>query len=77
MDMDPKELLHTLLAVGRELTVKEFASLLAVGNMAANGPAPMIPGEHSARLIALGYMVDLEGKLRLTTPGRIRIAAGP
>jgi hypothetical protein len=43
---------------------------------AVNGPPAVIPAEHSARLIALGYMVDLAGRLRMTTPGRIRIYAG-
>jgi hypothetical protein len=60
----------------KELTFREFASLLAVGNAVVRGPAPAIPAEHSARLIALGYMADLEGRLRMTTPGRVRIAAG-
>jgi hypothetical protein len=60
----------------KKLTLKEFASLLAVGNTRVSDPAPAIPAEHSARLIALGYMADLEGRLRMTTPGRIRIAAG-
>jgi hypothetical protein len=36
----------------------------------------IIPLEHSARLIALGYMVDIAGRLRMTTPGRYRIYAG-
>jgi hypothetical protein len=59
------------------LTPEEFASLLTIGNTSAvTGPPAMIPAEHSARLIALGYMVDLEGRLRMTTPGRIRIYAG-
>jgi hypothetical protein len=58
------------------LSPEEFASLLAVGNAAVNCAAPAIPAEHSARLIALGYMVDLAGRLRMTTPGRIRIYAG-
>jgi hypothetical protein len=58
------------------LTVKEFASLLAVGNAHVHGPAPSIPAEHSARLIALGYMAHLEGRLRMTTPGRVRTNAG-
>jgi len=35
-----------------------------------------IPAEDSARLIALGYMADLAGRLRMTFPGRRRIAAG-
>ena len=60
----------------RMLTLEEFASLLAVGNMPVNGPVPLVPAAHSARLIALGYMVDLAGRLRMTTPGRIRIYAG-
>ena len=59
------------------LTHEEFASLLVVGHKAtANGHPAVIPSEHSARLIALGYMADIAGKLRLTTPGRNRIAAG-
>ena len=60
----------------KKLAPEEFASLLMVGNTRVNAPAPAIPPEHSDRLIALGYMVDLEGRLRMTTPGRIRIYAG-
>jgi hypothetical protein len=74
MDMEAKELVLTLLAVGRELTLNEFVSLLAVSNVGPNDPAPAIPAEHSARLTALGYVADLEGKLRMTSPGRNRIA---
>ena len=59
-----------------KLTHEEFASLLTVGNAPVHGSAPAIPAEHSARLIALGYMVHLEGRLRMTTPGRVRIYAG-
>ena len=58
------------------LTHEEFASLLAVGHSPLNNRPAVIPPEHSARLIALGYMADIAGKLRLTTPGRFRIAAG-
>ncbi|MBR1211268.1 hypothetical protein [Bradyrhizobium sp. JYMT SZCCT0180] len=58
------------------LNPDEFDSLLAVGKTPINRCAPAIPAAHSARLIALGYMVDLEGRLRMTTPGRIRIYAG-
>jgi hypothetical protein len=76
MDTEAKELTLTLLAVGKELTTKEFASLLVVGNVGPNGHAPTIPAEHSARLIALGYTADIGGTLRMTTPGRVRIAAG-
>ena len=59
------------------LTPKEFASLLTIGNTCAvTRPPAEIPAKHSARLIALAYVVDLEGRLRMTTPGRIRIYAG-
>jgi hypothetical protein len=60
------------------LTHEEFASLLLVGyTPTVTGPSAVIPAAHSARLIALGYMADISGKLRMTTPGRIRLAAGP
>jgi hypothetical protein len=58
------------------LTRAEFASLLTVGNAPVHGPAPLIPASHSDRLIALGYMADIAGRLRMTTPGRMRIYAG-
>jgi hypothetical protein len=32
------------------LSIKEFASLLAVGNAHVHGPTPTIPAERSARL---------------------------
>ena len=61
----------------KKLTREEFASLLTVGNTSAVlEPPAVIPAEHSARLIALGYMADLSGRLRMTTAGRVRIAAG-
>jgi hypothetical protein len=63
-------------AQSKMLTAEEFASLLTVGNTRVNDPAPAILAEHSARLIALGYMADLGGRLRMTTPGRLRMAAG-
>jgi len=59
-----------------KLTDEEFASLLTVGNAHVRSSAPTIPAEHSARLIALGYMVYLSGRLWMTTPGRVRIYAG-
>ena len=59
-----------------KLTREEFASLLKVGDTIVLDPPAVIPAEHSARLIGLGYMVDLAGRLRMTTPGRRRIAAG-
>jgi hypothetical protein len=58
----------------KKLTREEFASLLTVGNTSAVlEPPAVIPANHSARLIALGYMADLEGRLRMTTTGRARI----
>jgi len=61
--------------IAKVLTPEEFVSLLLVGDTpATNGPPAVIPPEHSARLIALGYMADIAGRLRMTTPGRIRIA---
>ena len=59
-----------------KLTREEFASLLKVANTSAVlQPPAVIPAEHSALLIGLGYMVDLAGRLRMTTVGRHRIAA--
>jgi hypothetical protein len=58
------------------LTREEFASLLRVGNTSAVfDPPAVISAEHSTRLIGLGYMRDLAGRLRLTTPGRLRMRA--
>jgi hypothetical protein len=59
------------------LTREEFASLLAVGDTSALfDPPATIPADHSVKLIALGYMADLDGRLRMTTPGRQRIREG-
>jgi hypothetical protein len=58
------------------LSPEEFASLLTVGNAPVHGPPPAIAAAHSARLIALGYMMYLGGRLRMTTTGRYRIFAG-
>jgi hypothetical protein len=58
------------------LTPPEFASLLAVGSVPVNGSVPAIPTAHSARLIALGYMAAIQGRLRMTTPGRHLMYAG-
>jgi hypothetical protein len=69
---------HTRMMVSKSkmLTCEEFASLLTVGNTSAVlEPPAVIPAEHSARLIVLGYMADLAGRLRMTTAGRARIAA--
>jgi hypothetical protein len=69
-------MLRVMTLEATKLTREEFASLLMVGNATVRSSAPAIPAEHSARLIALGYMVDLAGRLRMTTPGRVRIYAG-
>jgi hypothetical protein len=69
---------HTLMMASKskKLTREEFASLLKVGNTrAVLEPPAVIPSEHSSRLIGLGYMVDLAGRLRMTATGRYRIAA--
>jgi hypothetical protein len=59
------------------LTPEEFASLLAVDTtFAVLEPPALIPAEHSARLIELGYVTDLAGRLRVTTRGSQRIEAG-
>jgi hypothetical protein len=68
--------IRVMASEAKMLTPEEFASLLKVANAAVNSAAPAIPAAHSARLIALGYMVFLAGRLRMTTPGRIRIYAG-
>jgi hypothetical protein len=59
------------------LTPEEFASLPRVADSSAfrNAPA-VIPADHSARLIAFGYMVEIDGRLRMTTQGRVRIYVG-
>jgi hypothetical protein len=52
-------------------------SLLVVSNgCAITDLLSVVPTEHSARLIALGSIAHLFGGLRMTTPGRLRIAAG-
>jgi hypothetical protein len=59
------------------LTPEEFACLVTVANTCAVlEPPAIIPAEHSARLIELGYVANLLGRLRMTTPGRLRMAAG-
>lgn len=58
------------------LTHEEFVSLLTIGRCSVFDPPAVIPAEHSARLIGLGYIWDIAGRLRMTTPGRRRIDAG-
>jgi hypothetical protein len=57
------------------ITGEEFASLLAVGRCSILQPPAVIPGQHRARLIWVGYIADIGGRLRMTTSGRRRIAA--
>ena len=59
----------------KPLSPEEFASLLTVANTPVFSSPAMIPAAHSKRLIAMGYMVHLSGRLRMTTPGRMRIYA--
>jgi DnaJ-class molecular chaperone len=47
-----------------------------VGSTPSTRYAPVIPVEHSARLIALGYVTDIANRLRMTTPGRAMMASG-
>jgi hypothetical protein len=58
----------------KPLTSEEFASLLKVGETSVNEPPAVIPAEHRTLLIGRGYMSNLAGRLRMTTPGRQLIA---
>ena len=69
-------MLRVMASEAQMLTKEEFASLLVVGNAPINRSSPAIPSEHSSRLIGFGYMVDIAGRLRMTTQCRIRIYAG-
>jgi len=57
------------------LTRDQFISLLMVGDVTPSGLAPIIPIDHETLLIRLGYVVNLQGRLRITTPGRLRLAS--
>jgi hypothetical protein len=57
------------------LTRDQFISLLMVGDVTPSGLAPIIPIDHEALLIRLGYVVNLQGRLRITTHGRLRLAS--
>ena len=59
------------------LTREEFASLLTVGNMSAvSDPPAVIPAEHSARLIGLGYMADLRDRRCLGNALKLILTGG-
>ena len=53
-DCPKQSMLRVMTLEATKLTREEFASLLTVGNAHVRSPAPAIPAEHSARLIALG-----------------------
>jgi hypothetical protein len=57
------------------LTRDQFISLLMVGDATPTGLAPIIPIDHETLLIRLGYLVNLQGRLRMTTQGRLRLAS--
>jgi hypothetical protein len=58
----------------RPLTPEELASLLKVANRSAVlEPPAIIPSEHRARLIGLGYMANRSGRLQMTTAGRRKV----
>jgi hypothetical protein len=54
-------MLGVMASAPETLTREECASLCVVGNTRINGAAPVIPVEHSTRLIALGYLADIGG----------------
>ena len=61
----------------KTLTREEFVSLLIVGNSCpVTDVTAVIPAEHTARLIALGYMAYLSGRLWTTKSGKSRRATG-
>jgi hypothetical protein len=55
------------------LTRDQFISLLMVGDVTPTGLAPIIPIDHETLLVRLGYVVNLQGRLRITTHGRLRL----
>jgi hypothetical protein len=57
------------------LTRDQFISLLMVGDVTPSGLAPIIPIDHETLLIRLGYVVNLQGRLRITTHGRLRLSS--
>ena len=56
------------------LTQDQFISLLMVGDTLWNCPEAIIPIDHETRLVALGYVAHSRGRLRITAPGRTRLA---
>jgi hypothetical protein len=55
------------------LTKEELESLVTVGNTSEFDRPAVIPAAHATTLIELGYIVDLAGRLRMTTLGRMRL----
>ena len=58
------------------ILIDDDSSLFLVGNNLPAHPPALVPADHCARLIALGYISDFACRLRMTSPGRHRIAAG-
>lgn len=46
-----------------------------IGDLQPNGFAPFIPIGDETLLVRLGYIENTQGRLRVTPPGRERIAA--
>jgi len=57
------------------LNSDQFISLLMVGDVTPTGRAATIPIDHETLLVRLGYVVNLQGRLRITTHGRLRLAS--
>jgi hypothetical protein len=57
------------------LTRNQFISLLMVGDVTPTRLAPIIPIDHETLLVRLGDVVNLQGRLRITTHGRQRLAS--
>ena len=62
---------HTRTMDSEFQTLTRDASLFSVGHTCAAS----IPFEHELRLTMLGYIADLDSRLRVTTSGNARIAA--
>jgi hypothetical protein len=57
------------------LTHDQFISLLMIGDMGPTDLSPYLPIDEERLLIRLGYVQNLNGRLSMTPPGRVRIAS--
>jgi hypothetical protein len=57
------------------LTRDQLISLLMIGDNKSNGFSPYVPIDDERLLIRLGYIESQHGRLRVTPPGRVRIAS--